>query len=335
LTSSAANRLNVKSGATFALSVGGTGEFSTANVATVLTNQAASTGATNGMNAGSNFGFDTTNASGASFTIGNVIANSTGAGGGARGLTKLGTGTLVLSVSNTYTGPTQINGGTLLITGAAQSTSAITFGGGNLGLDIATPVTAASATVNFTGQTVLVTGTPTLPSHTLLTATSMTGTPTLAAPISGYTLQVVSNQLRLVAGSANPYDTWAGPGVAFDADANNDGVDNGMAWVLGAANASANALPLLPTMDNTSDPDFFIFTYRRSDTANTAPNTTLSVQYGSMLLGWTPAVAGPDIIITPTNDGAGAGIDLVQVKIRRTLAMGGKLFSRLNVATTP
>ncbi len=246
LTSSATNRLNVKSGATLALSVGGTGEFSTANVATVLTNQAASTGATNGMNAGSNFGFDTTNASGASFTIGNVIANSTGTGGGARGLTKLGTGTLVLSVSNTYTGLTQINGGTLLITGAAQSTSAITFGGGSLGLDIATPVTAASATVNFTGQTVLVTGTPTLASHTLLTAGSITGTPTLAVPISGYTLQVVSNQLRLVAGSANPYDTWAGPGVAFDADANNDGVDNGMAWVLGAATPAENALNKLP-----------------------------------------------------------------------------------------
>jgi hypothetical protein len=29
------------------------------------------------------------------------------------------------------------------------------------------------------------------------------------------------------------------------------------------------------------------------------------------------------------------GIDLVQVKIRRTLAVGGKLFARLNVANTP
>jgi len=35
-----------------------------------------------------------------------------------------------------------------------------------------------------------------------------------------------------------------------------------------------------------------------------------------------------------SNDGAGVGIDLVQVKIRRTLAVGGKLFVRLNVANT-
>jgi len=56
--------INVKSGGTLGLNVGGTGEFTTGNVTTLLTNLAASSSATNGMNAGSNFGFDTTNASG-------------------------------------------------------------------------------------------------------------------------------------------------------------------------------------------------------------------------------------------------------------------------------
>ncbi len=133
----------------------------------------------------------------------------------------------------------------------------------------------------------------------------------------------------------SPFATWAGAGVAFDADANNDGVDNGMAWVLGALDKDANAIALLPTLDNTTDPDFFIFTYRRDDDANTDPKTTIKVEYGSDLAGWTPAVAGADIIITPTDDGAGVGIDLVQVKIRRTLAVDGKLFARLNVENTP
>jgi hypothetical protein len=138
-----------------------------------------------------------------------------------------------------------------------------------------------------------------------------------------------------VTGGANPFATWAGVGVTFDADANNDGVDNGLAWVLGAANKDANAIALLPTLDNTTDPDFFIFTYRRDDDANTDPKTSIKVEYGSTLTDWTPAVAGANIIIAPTDEGAGVGVDSVQVKIRRTLAVGGKLFARLNVLNTP
>ncbi|MCX6872730.1 MAG: Ig-like domain-containing protein [Verrucomicrobia bacterium] len=42
-----------------------------------------------------------------------------------------------------------------------------------------------------------------------------------------------------------PYGTWSG-GAAFDGDANHDGVDNGMAWLLGAADSSENAAGKLP-----------------------------------------------------------------------------------------
>ena len=49
------------------------------------------------------------------------------------------------------------------------------------------------------------------------------------------------------AGSTSPYETWAGAGVAFTADANSDGVANGLAWILGAASPSANGLAVLPT----------------------------------------------------------------------------------------
>ncbi|RLS52181.1 MAG: tandem-95 repeat protein [Planctomycetota bacterium] len=42
-----------------------------------------------------------------------------------------------------------------------------------------------------------------------------------------------------------PYGTWSG-GAAFADDANNDGVDNGMAWLLGAEDPSENAAGKLP-----------------------------------------------------------------------------------------
>jgi autotransporter-associated beta strand protein len=120
-----AARINVKSGANLAFNVGGTGEFTTSNVTTLLTNLAASSSATNGMNAGSSLGFDTTNASGGTFTIGDVIADTTGTSGGVRGLTKLGTGALVLTSTNTNTGATVVTGGTLLVNGSI-STSILT-----------------------------------------------------------------------------------------------------------------------------------------------------------------------------------------------------------------
>jgi Invasin, domain 3 len=130
------------------------------------------------------------------------------------------------------------------------------------------------------------------------------------------------------------YATWSG-GAPADGDANNDGVKNAVAWVLGAADPDENAVALIPTLDNTSDPDFFIFNHRRSDTANGDASTAIKVEYSSDLVNWPDAVAGPDIVITPFNDAYAAGIDRVEVKIRRTLAVGGKLFARLNVEVTP
>lgn len=64
--------------------------------------------------------------------------------------------------------------------------------------------------------------------------------------------------------------------------------------------------------------------------------TAITAQYGSTLTGWTDAVHdGTDVIITVSDDSFGAGIDKVEVKLRRsTLAPGGKLFARLNVVVT-
>ena len=135
-----------------------------------------------------------------------------------------------------------------------------------------------------------------------------------------------------LAGSEPTYATWSG-GAAATIDSNNDGVMNGTAWALGAADPNANAIGLLPTLNNTSDPAYVIFNFNRSDAANNDPKTAIAVEYGNNLAGWTTAVDNDDvdIIVTPGSPG-----DAVQVKLKRsTLAAGGKIFARLKVVVTP
>jgi hypothetical protein len=129
------------------------------------------------------------------------------------------------------------------------------------------------------------------------------------------------------------YADWSG-GLAADIDSNGDGVDNGVAWALGAADPNANAIGLLPAIDNTTDPTYLLFNFNRSDEANDDPNTTITVEYGNDLVGWTTAVDDNDnveIEVTP-----GTPTDAVVVKLKRsTLGATGKIFARLKVVVTP
>jgi autotransporter-associated beta strand protein len=113
------------------LNVGGTNQFTASDVTLLLGNLGGANGTgTTGFAAGSAIGFDTTNAAGGTFTVADVIADSTGSGGGAIGVRKLGTNTLVLSNTNTYTGATKIAGGTLKLdaTGSIDNTSGVSLG---------------------------------------------------------------------------------------------------------------------------------------------------------------------------------------------------------------
>ncbi len=115
--------ITINNGATLAVNYGAvSGDFSSAQIGTLLSN--LSTVNNNGLKAGASFGFDTTNLSG---TYSTAIADSTGTGGGAVGVAKLGTNTLTLSAANTYTGPTTIYNGVLSLNHASAL-----GGGGNV-----------------------------------------------------------------------------------------------------------------------------------------------------------------------------------------------------------
>jgi autotransporter-associated beta strand protein len=159
--------INVSTGATLALGVGGVGEFEKADITSLL---GLSTSPTNGFNSGSRLGLDTT---GGEFLYDSVIADTNG-GANVLGLAKLGSNTLILDKNNTYTGRTVISGGTLQLgnggaTGALSADSVIQ-NNGDLTINRNNAVTQGT---DFSGAPIIGTGSFTQ---------AGTGTTTLSAP---------------------------------------------------------------------------------------------------------------------------------------------------------
>ncbi len=147
------------------------------------------------------------------------------------------------------------------------------------------------------------------------------------------TASAIADDTTLTVNAATSgYATWSG-GALADGDANHDGVENAVAWALGAADPAENSIGLLPTLNNT-DPNYLIFTFQRSDLAKTDPNTSITVQYGSNLTGWTTTVDDNDNVEIEETDGSPKDTVLVKLK-RSTLGASGNLFVRLNVVVTP
>ena len=293
-----AARIRAASGATLAFNVGGANEFTTSDITTLLTNLAASTapvtyttgnastGVGNGMNAGSSLGFDTTNADGGNFTITNNITNTTGASGGTRGLTKLGTGTLHLSGNNTYTGATTISAGNLSISGvsALGSTSGVNLanntaliyngGAGDLTRDISvTGATGSTGTIRNSGTGLL----------TLSGALSKNGTTlTLAGGSNGITVSGV------ISGSSNNSDLVIDGGITTLTNAN---TYNGPTSIINGATLNANAVGALPTstrsaisIDATGSGSSTLALGANQSVASLTGNTTSTVTLGSNTL---------------------------------------------------
>ncbi|MFM7518920.1 MAG: beta strand repeat-containing protein [Planctomycetota bacterium] len=149
-----AANLTTGSGAVLAVNVGGTGEFTSADLdifkglGTELT----------GFLPGSFLGIDTTNVSSGTFTYESTIAN-TNSNANALGIAKLGNGTLVLTGNNTMTGGVSVGGGTLLLTAANQiGTGPMTLVSGSLSTSsdafmTSSPLTFAGGALRVTGTT--------------------------------------------------------------------------------------------------------------------------------------------------------------------------------------
>lgn len=147
------------SGGGLALNVGGAGEFTTSDVATLA---ALGTG-TSGFLPGSFIGIDTSNAGGG-VTYGSVLADPNG-GANAIGLIKLGSGTLTLSASNSYTGVTSVAGGVLNFSGAgglSPSSGLSASGSGTLDLSGLTAASLTASSLNLAAGGTLALGDKTL-----------------------------------------------------------------------------------------------------------------------------------------------------------------------------
>jgi autotransporter-associated beta strand protein len=180
--------------------------------------------------------------------------------------------------------------------------------------------------------------------YTLITsAGGVSGTVngTVASILTGFNgqLQVNGNNLDLVvtAAPANPYLAWSG-GAAFELDSNLDGVDNGLAWFLGALNKEVNANGLLPKTSQTAGA--LVLEFDCLNAADRGP-ATFAVQYSSDLGQsdpWAetavPGAAGSftegvvDFLVTDPEP-VGEGLLKVVATIPAGEAAGGKLFGRL------
>lgn len=157
------------------------------------------------------------------------------------------------------------------------------------------------------------------------------GTGTLQISGSGTDIELVVSGV----GAGTPYQNWSG-GAAFGDDANGDGVDNGLAFLLGAANPNANALGLLPTVDESGGSLVLSFSMLNAAKRGTA---TLSLEHSGDLGiadAWT-AVLVPDADSGPTSGVTftvlpGDPKNTVTATISSSEAVGGKLFGRLEAS---
>lgn len=119
-------------------------------------------------------------------------------------------------------------------------------------------------------------------------------------------------------------------------DFDHDGLATGIEYVVGGDPTANDDATVAPVFDNTSDPDYFIYTYRLTDVAAGDTSATIEVQYGSDLTGWTAAVDdGDSVRIEAPVPSGDAGVSLITVKLKRSLAVDGKLFARLAVGGLP
>ncbi|BCX48517.1 hypothetical protein HAHE_24250 [Haloferula helveola] len=143
------------------------------------------------------------------------------------------------------------------------------------------------------------------------------------------TTSALQDDTTITVTAGTPYTIWSG-GALFEDDANGDGISNGMAFILGAADVNANAAGLLPQPG--TEPGFLTLSFERLD--GIAP-VVLSIDYsGDLGFGNTDVIPltsqtlGSGVVVEVVD---GSPTDSVTVKIPDSFASGnGTLFGRLS-----
>jgi hypothetical protein len=140
------------------------------------------------------------------------------------------------------------------------------------------------------------------------------------------------------------YDTWAttepnnlsGGDAAFDFDYDNDGLDNGLEWILGGDPKQNDTPSVLPTVTGDAGSGLTLVFNRNPDSIT---ETTLVVEWGGNLNPFANTLVIGTDDVGPSGDAPTVDIDApaagqVTVTLPAANAVGGKLFARLK-ATMP
>ena len=248
-------------------------------------------------------------------SAGVTFGNATGTGG----ITKTGSGKLILGVvpttsnppvdqigNNTYSGATAINAGTLVLGGNSTHASSITIADGAVAeFEVGDAVATTSGSLTLSsGSKVRILGSPTASSYTLVTASGgITGTPVLESSVSGYSISKSGNSLVLTATpTLSAYGTWStvtysltGNSTLTTADPDNDGMNNALEFVLGGNPSTNDVSTKAPQITNGSSS--ITLSFKRTDASETQL-AVVKVQVSTDLATWNTA---DDITIGATS----------------------------------
>ena len=277
-------------------------------------------------------------------------------------LVKTGTGNQTLTGTNSYTGNTTVNAGTLTLadnarlqffTGEGSGINNRISGTGTLVLngDFAIDTTVTDATALTSG------------SWQIENVASLTGAYGSTFTVVGWT-DAGSDQWTKTAGPkvytfnettgavtlSTVFNNWisasglTGTDATFDADADHDGLNNGLEFVLGSepnpVNPGSNSTALLPISAQASGNLVFTFMRKRLSESSVA----LTFQWSTGLNFLSPANDIPvgaassvtnEVSVDIAESVPDALTDTIVITVPATKAVGGKLFGRLKAVQIP